>query len=208
MNQKIFVALLLVSSFVASAWGQMAGLPVANDAGTRVPDSKMVSAGLVMGDDLNLYGGRVNYAVSHQLSLFGDMGIVDPDGGDNGWAIQGGGLFCLPFDAPIDLAARGTMGYANLDQDIDQSSVDVNMLTVNASALGSMDVEMLTLYGLLGLNYTRTEVSASGFSDTDTETDPVIGGGAIFALNKQISLYGEVIHIDEIWIGLGGRLAF
>jgi hypothetical protein len=62
---------------------------------------------------------------------------------------------------------------------------------------------MVTVYGYLGLNYAR--VSNGG---SDSEVDPALGGGVLFNVNQQISLYGELMHIDDLWIGLGVRYAF
>jgi hypothetical protein len=74
---------------------------------------------------------------------------------------------------------------------------------MNIGAVGSKDFDMLTLYGCLGVNYTR--VSNGG---SDSEMDPALGGGVLFNLNPRFSLYAELMHIDDPWVGLGFRYAF
>ena len=206
---KKMMVLLMTSMLALPALAQMAGLPVAEDAGIRNPGQMQVSGGIVLGDDINLYGGRLTYGMSPELAVFADFGLLDPDHGDTGWGIQGGGLFALPIaDLPFDLAARATLGYASLDQDFGPATVDVDIITVNVGGLISMPVEMVTLYGYLGLNWARTEVSFRGFSESDTDTDPALGAGVLFPATPQLSFYGEVMHIDDLWFGLGARFAF
>ena len=38
------------------------------------------------------------------------------------------------------------------------------------------------------------------------ESDLAVGGGILFALNEHLSFYAELMHIDDLWIGLGARL--
>ena len=148
------------------------------------------------------------------FSVFGDFGFVDPDRGDTGWGIQIGGLYGIPVvDLPFDLAARGTLGYANLDQKfrvfdpatgrITTRTFSIDIITSNIGALASTDVDMMTLYGYLGLNYMR--ISNGG---SDSEFDPAVGGGALFNATEQASIYLELMHIDDLWLGLGFRYAF
>lgn len=210
---KRFLILAMLGSLTATAFAQIAGLPVA-DTALGVPQGSMrASAGAVMGDDINLYGARLAFGAADRLTAFGDAGIVDPDDGDSGWGIQGGLAYKLLLDVPFDLAARGTLGYASADQQVDRYDVDLDIVTINVGALASKPLtDALTLYGYLGLNYSRFKESANvrgmSFSETETETDAAVGGGAILALNDRLSLYGELMHIDDLWIGFGARMFF
>ena len=200
----VFLAVFFLS---ATAYGNMAGLPIAGGAVPLSQGMKSVSGGFVLGDDVDLYGGRFAYGMDNRLTIFGDFGFTDPDYGDTGWGIQGGGLYGLKIaEIPFDLAARGTLGYANYDLNYPfwrSRNVNIDIVTMNIGAVGSKDFDMLTLYGYLGVNYLR--VSNGG---SDSEVDPAVGGGVLFNLNPQFSLYAELMHIDDPWIGLGLRYAF
>lgn len=209
MSAKRLFALVVASLFAAQAHGQLAGLPVADVAASGDAGEMGISGGLVMGDDLNLYGGRFSFNALDELSLFGGAGIVDPDGGDAGFGIQGGALFSLPPiipDLPIDLAARGTASYADVDQEGSGTDVSVDIITVTASGLASIALDdMFSLYGHLGLAYIRTKASAGGGSSTDDDTEPALGVGVIASLMPELDVYAEFMYIDDPWFGLGVR---
>lgn len=212
---KRFALFSFTCLLTAAAFAQMAGLPVADTAVTLPRGAMRASGGAVLGDDLNLYGARLTRGMSDRMSAFGGAGMVDPDHGDSGWGIQAGAIYRLFLDLPFEVAARGTLGYANVDQSFGIYDADVDITTFNVGALASKPMTAeLSLYGYLGVNYTRSEVSADGSGikgsstdTTDTETDPAFGGGMIFAVNEKLSLYGELMHIDDLWIGVGARIS-
>jgi hypothetical protein len=205
--KKLLIVFVMVFVCFNTAHGHMAGLPVADGAVPLAQGVKRISGGFVLGDDVDLFGGRFAYGMDNRFTLFGDFGFTDPDHGDTGWGIQGGGLFALPItDIPFNMAARGTLGYTCYDHDIGRfrtRSESIDIITMNAGAVGSKDFDMLTVYGYLGINYTR--VSNGG---SDSELDPALGGGVLFNLNPRFSLYAELMHIDDPWLGLGFRYAF
>ena len=202
--KKSIVVLLAVLLFAIPANAQIAGLPIADSAVPLEAEMKRMSAGFVIGDDYNLFGGRFSYGLADDIAVFGDFGMVDPDSGDSGWGIQIGGLYGIPVgDLPFDLAARGTFGYASLDQKFGNQTHSTDIITSNIGALASTDVDMMTLYGYLGFNYSR--ISNGG---SDSEIDPAIGGGALFHASEQVSIYLELMHIDDLWLGFGLRYAF
>jgi hypothetical protein len=213
--KKLIIIILALFLFSGSANALMAGLPVADGAVPLAQGGKRVSGGFVLGDDIDMFGGRFAYGMDSQLTIFGDFGFTDPDFGSTGWGIQGGGLYALPItDIPFDLAARGTLGYSRYDiKDRGEwnpgtgrfrtRSENINIITMNIGAVGSKDFDMLTVYGLLGINYARFSNGGS-----DSELDPALGGGVLFHLNPQFSLYAELMHIDDPWLGLGFRYAF
>jgi hypothetical protein len=149
---------------------------------------------------------RATFAPIEGLALFGDAGALDPDEGDMGWAIQGGGLFTLPLGLPVDVGLRGSLGFAGYDGD----GGDVTYMDIMGGILVSMTIEQLTPYAFLGFNYMDYEVKMSGHHGkvSDDETDAVLAAGVEFAINEQFSLYGEVAHIDDPFFGFGGRIRF
>ena len=201
--------ILVVAALSAvPALAQLAGLPIAG--GAQAPAGLMqASGGLVVGDDFNTYGARGTFAPIDGLAVFGDAGLLDPDEGDMGWAIQGGGLFVLPLGLPEDLGLRGALGFGGYDYDEAGVDASVTMMTLNGGVLASKTIEMLTPYAFAGLNYVETTADIDGYGDVDDdETDLAIAGGVVFALNEMLSFYAEVAHIDDLFFGIGGRLAF
>lgn len=205
---KKWLLVLMALTFAVPAMAQLAGLPIAG--GAEAPAGVLQgSGGLVLGDDFSLYGIRGTFAPIDGLSVFADAGVLDPDEGDMGWAIQGGGLFVLPLNLPVDVGLRGALGFGGFDADARDSDVTVTLMTLNVGVLASKKIDMLTPYAFIGVNYADTKVDIKGYGDaSEDETDPAIAAGVVFALNDQISFYGEIAHIDDLFFGIGGRVAF
>ena len=206
---KKWIVMAMVVVLAGSASAQLMGLPVAEGAKAE-GGALRVSGGAVIGDDANGYGGRVSYGLMEGLSLFGDLGLFDPDDGDSSLAWQVGGKFTLPLDLPVDLAIRAAVGMTSYDLEYGGEKIgDLDYTTVMGCALASKDIEQFTLYGFAGLAYHKAKVSTRWHgSSSDDDTEPAFGGGAIFSLTEQISLYGEVAHIDDMFFSLGGRFEF
>lgn len=212
----VLVVVLVMAAVPASA--QLLGLPVAEGAAALEPGAMAVSGGITIGDNVNMYGGRFRMGLMEGMDIFADAGLLDPDGAKMGPAIQFGGKFALPLDIPFDVAVRGALGYGMYDLkttagDFVAVSGDVDVLTINVGGVASMDIDMITVYGFLGLNHTRSKVtikmaglgSASG---SHSDTDPALAAGAILKLNEQISLYAELAYIDDPFFSIGGGLSF
>lgn len=204
---KKAIGLGLIWMLTVPAMAQIVGLPIAGGAGLAKAGSINVSGGAVLGDDFNLYGIKGGVAVMENLSLFGDVGVLDPDQGDTGWALQGGGLFTLPLqNLPVDIGLRATLGYAGYDL---KDEGDLTFMSLNAGVLVSKTIKQFTPYAFLGINHVRAEADVKGFGKVkDNNTDPAFAGGVEFALTEQFSIYGEVAHIDDPFFGFGGRIRF
>ena len=205
---KKWMAVLAVLTFAVPAMAQLAGLPI---AGGAVAPAGMLqgSGGLVLGDDFNLYGVRGTFAPINGLSVFGDAGVLDPDAGDMGWALQGGGLFVLPLGLPVDLGLRGALGFGGFDSDEAGVDASATIMTLNGGVLASKTIEMFTPYVFAGLNYADTTVDVEGYGDvSDDETDLAVAAGVVVSLNEMLSFYAEIAHIDDPFFGLGGRITF
>jgi len=152
---------------------------------------------------------RFTLAPIEGLAVFGGAGLLDPDKGDMGWAVQGGGLFVLPVDWPIDVGVRGALGYGGFDIDEAGVEAEATLLTLNGGVLASKTIDAFTPYAFLGVNYADPEVDIKGYGDeSEDETDLAVAAGAVFALNERLSFYGEIAHIDGVFIGLGARYGF
>ena len=202
---KRWIAVVAVLMFAVPALAQLAGLPIAGGADAMGAGGLRASGGLTLGDDFNLYGVRGTFAPIEGLAVFGDAGLIDPDIGDMGWALQGGGLFTLPLGLPVDVGIRGTLGLAGYDFDGGSASFK----NINGGVLASKKIEMFTPYAFAGINYIDAELDIDGLGDvSDDETDLAVAGGAVIALNEQISFYGEIAYIDDPFFGAGMRFDF
>ena len=202
---KRAVVILAVLALAVPALAQFGGLPIAGGADGMKAGGLRGSGGLVLGDDFNLYGVRGTFALMEGLAVFGDAGVIDPDIGDMGWALQGGGLFMLPLGLPVDVGVRGTVGLAGYDFDGGSASFK----NLNGGVLASKKIEMFTPYAFMGLNYVKATLDLDHLSDVDDdETDLALAGGAAISLNEQISFYGEIAYIDDPFFAAGMRLDF
>ena len=213
MRTKMMLTLFAGALLTLQAQAQVIGLPVGRGAEPGLTNDVIVSGGLVLGDDINLYGGRLAFNVLDDVFVFGGLGAVDPDRGDTGYGLQVGGQLTLP---PIqnllaDVAVRGTLGYASLDQRFGGVKAEVDIMTLSLMGVISHRIDdMFTIYGVLGFAYSDTDVEARvegvRVSSSDSEFDPAVGVGVSVDLMPQLSIYGEVIHIDDPWFGIGAAL--
>ncbi len=192
--------------------GAVLTLPIADDADTAAGLMR-IGGGVTLESDINLYGGRFTYGVADGIALFGGAGLVDPDGMDSEPYLQLGGQFKLPvYDLPMDLAVRAGFGYVSFSERDHGVKYDLDVWMINAGLLASWDLDVVTVYGFGGISYQNFDETVSGdgmrFSHDDSETELAIGGGVIFPLDDSISFYGELMHIDELFISLGGRFDF
>lgn len=208
----LFFALLALMLVIAVPAMAFLTLPIADDATTQ-PGVARIGGGITIESDVNLYGARFTYGLDHGIALFGGGGLVDPDGLDTEPFIQLGGQFQIPLDeVPFDLAVRAGFGYVSFSDDQFGGSADIDMWNINVGGLVSYKLDPVIIYGYGGLSYMRTEFEVrtpeGRFSDDDSDTEPALGGGVIFPVNPQFSLYGEVMHIDDVFFSLGAQYEF
>lgn len=211
MKYLIVAALIFLMPIQAIAW---ISLPIADDAETQAGIMR-VSGGIVLESDIKMYGGRFAYGIMDGLSVFGGLGLVDFDKADTELYYQLGAKYTLPLQLPVDLAVRAGLGYTKYDFDTYYVNSELDIWTLNVGALASKQLaDMFTVYGLTGLNHTRTKYSYSGYryyygtSHRDNKNNIALAGGAIYSLNKHLSFYGELALIDDLFISLGARYAF
>lgn len=221
---KRFIMIATVLGLVAPAMAFL-GMPIAEDAHSSANQMR-VTGSLTFEDDVNLYGGRFTYGLTDDLSIFGGLGIADVDGADQEPYLQVGGKYTLPVDLPFDLALRGAFGITSFEESArnpwGRYKVEVDVWTLSAGLLASKAIDqMFTVYGFGGVSYQKWDVSSrvvatdawgreqrQSFSDDDSETELALAGGAIFTLNHHLSFFGEISHIDELFVSLGARFEF
>jgi Outer membrane protein beta-barrel domain len=211
---KKWIAVFVLLMLAVPAMAQVLGLPIAGGAEAPEAMDAEVLAGVVLSSDLNMYGGRIEFAPLDGLSLFGDIGYLDWDEEliDGGLGFQGGAQYTLPTELPVDLALRGSLGWSKSDI---KGGGDATLFNLNAGLLISKAIEMVTPYGLIGYNYVDTKVEADGGASVSEDWNFFeIAGGLSVALMEQFAIYGEVTYMDdfdendETYVGLGGRFTF
>lgn len=185
-----------IGLFVASSAMAMLGQPFA-DVATSQQGEMSVLGGVTLESDINMYIARASYGIMDGVSVFAGVGLIDPDYGDSEICLQAGGKYQLPLDLPVDLAIRGALGIVSGD--------GWDLMSINGGVLASKPIDYgITLYGFGGLSFMRVEVGRH--SDTDTEL--ALAGGAMYAINENISVYGELAMIDEVFISAGLSITF
>ncbi|MFU8779646.1 MAG: outer membrane protein [Kiritimatiellia bacterium] len=187
-------------------------LPIAEDATSQAGEMR-VSGGVTLESDWMMYGGRFSYGVNDRISVFGGAGLADPDGWDSEPYFQFGGKYVLDLGLDFDLAIRGALGMVSFSESYFGEKWELDLMTITVGALGSKAIDQhLTVYGFGGLSYQKLESKGSGggirHSYSDTETELAIAGGAIYAMDAQLSFYGELALIDDLFISGGVRYTF
>ncbi|GEM_PF-1326495 len=219
------VVILLGTTLSAMA---ILGQPIADDANT---DAGLIrfGGGITLEGDVNLYAGRFTYGPIDDLALFIGGGFIDPDSGDIEPFLQLGSQYRLPiYDIPFDLAIRGAFGLSRWDDSgrhaMGSWKSETDFWSLNVGALGSKDLDVITVYGFAGLSYmyydstiTRTmtfpaipepETRRERFSDSDSDVELALAGGVIYWHNHNVSYYGELALIDDLFISIGARYQF
>ena len=202
---KKWMAVLCFGWMAVSTMGQFYGLPIADGAKSPAAGDTHLSAGAALGDDLNLYGGRIFFAPMKGLGLFADAGAIDPDGGDWGPAFQGGAKIALPIkDSKVDVAVRATAGYGSFEA----GPMDMDLSGFSVGALASRNLDWISPYAFLGLSFRDADAEVRGEKSSDSETDLLAAAGLLLNLGSTFSLYGEIAHVDDLFMNVGARMAF
>jgi hypothetical protein len=205
MKRWMLLACLLLVPL--SALAQFLGLPIADTAKAPAMGETVVSAGGMLGDEFNLYGGRLSFAPLGRLAVFADLGAIDPDGGDVGFAFQLGGKFTLPLNQsnPVDVALRAVWDRAGFDLD----AGEVTSSGIHAGVLVSREVKLFSPYAYLGLKFTDSEVKLKGGGKvSDDSTDLAVAAGTLIRLTEPFALYVELAHVDDPFVNFGGCWMF
>jgi len=203
MNKWIVIAIVL--GMAVPAMAQFAGLPISGGAAAPEAMKAGLGAGVVLNSDINLYGVRMGFTPTAGLTFFGDIGALDPDIGDMGMAIQGGALYSLPVDLPVDMGLRGTLGWGGYDLEVDG---DVTFFNFNGGLLISKAIDIMTPYAFLGLNYVDATVKVGDIEASDNQTDFAGTLGLSLKVAEGVSVYAEYSYIDDSFFGFGGRVLF
>ena len=211
--KKLMLLVAVTGLMAAPAMAQLGGIPIGMTAAPT--EQGLFQAGPQAShfsnkdiDNMNMFGGRVVYGLLDNLLLYADLGLAMPGEGDSGFAYQGAVQYNITgLDIPFDLGVRGTFSQSKFkDVETQGYKYDLKYLNFTVAGLASKEImDMISVYGLLGLAYTKGEADPG---DSDNETDLAIGGGGQLSLTEQLSLYVEIAHIDDFIFGGGGLWKF
>lgn len=209
----------------AQVLAQGLGLPLAGTAERAGQGQFGISAGIVSGDDVDLYGVRLLYAPLEGWSLFLDGGVFEPDYGDSDAIVQIGTEHSISTDLPVDLAFRAA-AYMPIIDEYDYIFGLQGGLVVSKQI---ESVERLSVYGSLGVLHERwkydveatyyettyyigpggipygTTYSSNAYTVEDDRTEAALILGCLYHLSDQLSLYLEYANIDDSFFGAGIR---
>lgn len=193
------IVAMSICLFIASSAMAILTQPIA-DVATSQQGQLAISGGLTIESDVTMYGVRGSYGIMDGLSVFGGLGLVEINDMDSELYLQGGGTYQLPVNLPVDLALRAGIGFMSAD--------DYDIMTLSGGVLASMVLhDAITVYGFGGLSYSKIEIDLGSWGDdSETETDLALAGGAMYAITPNVSIYGELSMIDELFISGGLKL--
>lgn len=199
-------ALLAVTGLSATAvQAEYLGLPNGRSANPGTLPDLSVELGFVTGklgsSDYQNIGARVNYRLSPEIVLIGDLGIAE-FGQTDGTPFGLGMLYFLSkqrITQSADIAAK--LSYHTGEFDLGALSGDVDSLSFEVLISGKRPISAsgVNWYGNVGLH--RLSVD---FSGGDSSTELGLGGGLTLPTDAG-EAYAGFDFIDEMTIGLGFR---
>jgi len=216
--RKVIIVVMILGVIAGMACGQGYSLQVAESAAPSAQGLMRASAGINFGDEVTFYGVRGTYGVIEGLQVFADIGMADSDEMDSAMSIQGGAIYALPVEMPVDLAVRAAIAKPFFD-DIEYpvynyyygyrlEKLSVDVLVMSAMLLASKDMSdmMANLTGYAGVGLARMSVEIGDFDESETDLALAVGG--IYQINDQLSVFAEIDYIDDPFFGGGARFDF
>jgi hypothetical protein len=202
--KRICLLTMVMAVSVTSAWAQYVGLPVANSGKPMMPGTVTVQGAGMFSDDVNLYGGRLNYSASEATQWFLDVGGVELDNFDDIASIQAGAVFTLLTQGPtVGLrAAAYITDEAEARTGETRETFGGNLALVVGLDASSL-MRNMEVYGALGVNYDDVD---SNLGDVDDGTEFMAVGGVLIPFVLRTTLFAEASYLDEVYFGGGLRL--
>ncbi len=198
---------LLCVSAVAHA--DVYGLVSGRTADVRSEPQLTVEAGLTLQSDQNIIGGRANFKVSPDSLIYGTIASVKPEEGSSAIAFGGGVVY--QFDQSVlagyDVAFKGSYHLYSADFGSIESDLSDLGLDLIISPKGQTTAQTgVKVFGLVGLHRLGSKASSPGGTASDNKVEPALGFGAVAPVSVG-EISASVEYIDELYVGLGYRLA-
>ena len=217
MIKRLALVATLAALGTTAAHAEFFGLPNGRSANPGNLPPLSVEGSFNTGGDYQHIGARVNYQVSPELVVFGDVGQSAFDlgfGSDADGLSFGIGAFFFLANQQIlpqfDIAVKGSFHTASLESDVDGvvvpgfgvvggGSADVDGTNISLEALISSQ-EPLSANGLGWYANGGINILGGDFDDTEI----LLGGGVTLPLGPG-EIYGGADLIDDIIFGVGFR---
>jgi hypothetical protein len=200
---KHLLGLTAALILVASTASAQIGLPVV-DSWRPLGDGLISgSVGYSTGDDVDFFGVRANYGLTHYMDLFLDVGSADVEGADNGIAFQLGTVLQIPVNLVCPLSVRVSFYDADLD--------DANITAANGALTTGMEfksVPGLAAGFAIGFSDIEFEVESTPFDILTKSTEPYFSVGGSYNINETMALWAELTHVDDVFFSLGASKVF
>lgn len=192
--RKLIIAAALCLCGTANA--EYLGLKHGRTADMSAMPDLSVDAGFITGNIENSdylgFGARVNYRLRPGLFLYGDLGMVDVEGGD-GLALGFGAFYNVPdLLDNFDTAVKASFHTG----DFDSADITAFSTEVVVSGFDSYIDSGLQWYANAGLHYFD--------GDRDNELEIGMGLGVVYPMADAEVFFG-IDLIDELTVGMGYR---
>jgi len=219
MIKRLALAATLATLVASSAHAEYLGPVNGRSANPGSLPELSVEGNFATSDFYQNIGGRVNYRVSPELVVFGDLGLIElgPGFADaDGLGFGFGAYFYLAnqqFLSQMDVGVKGSYHFGSVEFDgvafnpvtgaVTSSSQDLDVNNISLEALVS-GKEALTAGGLMW--YANAGIQIAG-GDGPGDTELLIGGGVYMPVGPG-EVFGGVDLIDELTLGVGYRYFF
>ncbi|ASJ75546.1 hypothetical protein [Granulosicoccus antarcticus] len=204
-TQSLLTLVFAASLMVSNVQAEFMGLPSGRSASPANMSDLTVELGFMTGDladnDFQNIGARVNFRLSPEVVLIGDIGVSE-FGNRDGNPVGLGLLYFLSrqrISDKLDIAAKAS--YHTGEYSVGGTDTDLSGLSLEALLSGKNPLadSGLGWYANFGYHLLRVK---SGSSDSSNEIG--IGGGLVLPIAAGEAYVG-VDLIDEVTFGLGFR---
>ena len=207
MLKKLLLAAAVASSFCATTvQAEYLGLLSGRSANPGNMMDLSVELGFVTGDlgdaDYQNIGARVNYRVSPELVVFGDVGISE-FGQTDGTPFGLGAIYFLSNQRISDnLDIAGKVSYHTGDFDFSGVSGDISGLSLEVLFSGQEPISANGMGWYANVGFHRLTVDFGPADDSSNELG--LGGGLVMPVGPG-EAYAGIDFIDELTFGIGFR---
>lgn len=208
-----FICVALFGLAAQPAMADWLGLANGRSANLDNMADMSVEAGANFGSDVTIFGARVNYKLSPDIMVFGDVGMVDIEsfGGDSDGLGYGFGAFYQMRNTTLlentDFALKAAYHLAGTDRSSGVGSIDQDFSEITIEALISGDQLATTEFGWYanaGMHILKTEFDSVRLIGNVSDSNNQIGVGGGITGNIALGEWFAGIDFIDGMIFVGG----
>lgn len=206
LKKSLVAAAIILSLSVTTVQAEYLGLLSGRSANPGSMTDLSVELGFISGDlgdvDYQNIGARVNYRLSPELVVFGDVGISE-FGPTDGTPFGLGAIYFLSnqrISENLDIAGKAS--YHTGDYDFAGVSSDISGLSLEVLVSGQEPISANGMGWYANAGFHRLSIDF-GFRD-DSTNEIGLGGGLILPVGPG-EAYAGIDFIDEMTFGIGFR---